>query len=613
MSIVAFACHWMVLLAAVPPPGAEASHSRLREQIAHILTETGTPGAGIAIVRRDRGVWAEGVGWADVESRRPATAQTPFRIGSVTKSFVALSVLMLEEEGRLHLEDRVRDVLPDLAFDNPWEQSHPLRIVHLLEHAAGFDDWSFREYASNDPRPLTLSEGLALTARARHARWPPGTMQAYSNAGPPVAAAAVERISGQTFETFVGQRVFAPLGMHASFFPIPGLASLYHQDGRTPFPYWNVVTRPSGAINASAADMAQYLRLFLGDGTVDGKRLLSRERLERMRRPGSTSASRAGLENGYGLGLYADVQDGRVFYGHDGGLEGGLARIAFEPRLGVGYVVLINSDSPAALARISDALRAELLGSLPKPAFGDPVPVPPAISARYSGWWINASPRSSLQLQQELLGLYHLTVGREVADFRSLRGGHTVLIPQGDGRLRDAHEPISTMLLMETGDGPRVATDMRTLRPISAAWAWLWVGALAFVALICLAALPLGAVGALILLRRARRRQLAGLGLWGWSMAAIAGLATMLAPFWIDSEELLSRFGAPNPTTVLMFGGSLVLVVATAVALWKSVSTPWRTLPLLLDCHARATAVACAIAIVYLALHGFIPLRTWAL
>ena len=97
---------------------------------------------------------------ADVADHKPATAETLFRIGSVSKAFAAMAALQLQEEGKLKITDTVKQWVPDVAFDNPWEATDPVRLVHLMEHTTGFDDIHMREYALNDPTPIRL-EGRA--------------------------------------------------------------------------------------------------------------------------------------------------------------------------------------------------------------------------------------------------------------------------------------------------------------------------------------------------------------------------------------------------------------------------------------------------------------------
>src|SRR5262249_175010 len=156
----------------------------------------------------------------------------------------------------------------DVAFANPWEASDPVRLVHLMEHTSGFDDIHMREYALNDPTPISLKDALAFGASSRVCRWAPGTRMSYCNSGPAVLAAVIEKITGQRFEDYVQEHFFNPLRMDtASYFYTPEverrLTKLYHNDGVTSYPYWHIAYRPAGAINASANDMANYVRFYL--------------------------------------------------------------------------------------------------------------------------------------------------------------------------------------------------------------------------------------------------------------------------------------------------------------------------------------------------------------
>lgn len=136
----------------------------LQQQLEKILRDTHTPGAGIALVSREGPIWVAGLGVANVAQNRPATAGTLFRIGSTSKMFVALSVLKLQAEGRLNLQDTLRSRAPDVPFANPWETTDPIRIVHLLEHTTGWDDNSvpnaLREVEGTPTPEPTRSEGL---------------------------------------------------------------------------------------------------------------------------------------------------------------------------------------------------------------------------------------------------------------------------------------------------------------------------------------------------------------------------------------------------------------------------------------------------------------------
>src|SRR5688500_14570877 len=143
--VVAFVCFSTAARADAPPRTSD----ELRARIDTILVRERIPGAGIALVADGQIVWSGGVGLADRETRRPVDADTLFRVGSITKTFIALAVMKLVEEGRLDLDARVADLAPEIEMENAWADEAPVTVAHLLEHTAGFDDMRPNEmYAS---------------------------------------------------------------------------------------------------------------------------------------------------------------------------------------------------------------------------------------------------------------------------------------------------------------------------------------------------------------------------------------------------------------------------------------------------------------------------------
>jgi len=105
-----------------------------------VLDETKSPGVGVALVTKDDLFWVAGLGKADLDAGEDLDTDTHFRIGSISKTFISLSVLKLQEQGLLNLEDGVRELVPEIEFTNPFEETEPVRLIHLLKHTAGFDD-----------------------------------------------------------------------------------------------------------------------------------------------------------------------------------------------------------------------------------------------------------------------------------------------------------------------------------------------------------------------------------------------------------------------------------------------------------------------------------------
>jgi CubicO group peptidase (beta-lactamase class C family) len=451
-SIIALAPHLAAQQDSAAPP---RSIPELQARIREVLAETKTPGVGITVVTRDSVLWAAGIGTADVAAGRAATDTTLFRIGSTSQAFVSLMVLLMQEEGRLSLEDPVWAHAPELVFRNRWEETDPIRIVHLLEHATGWDDLALRDYAMNDSA-ITLRDGLAYNPKTRKSRWRAGTRVSYCNSGPPVAAYLVEKLTGRPFEDLVRERLFSPIGMTtATYFrpdPPARLATLYHGDGETPEFYWQILQRPAGAINASARDMAAYVRFLLNRGAVGDSQILPAELIERMERPRSSITARSGLSLGYGLHLSTYVDSGWVWVGHDGGVNGGLTNMAYRPDQGVGFAFMINSGSGKAFEEIGRLVRDYLTRDQTPP---EPPPVAAVsdLARERVGWYRPDNPRTAkLRFVERVLGLIRVTATDSGLVLKPLLEDAHHFGPVSDRLFRQPSAPVATLALI---DAPR--------------------------------------------------------------------------------------------------------------------------------------------------------------
>ena len=188
----------------------------LETRINSILNKNNTPGFIGAIVIADETTWTASLGMADRSARRPVTDTTPFRVGSISKTMISLAALILEERGVLSLDTVLHHLIPEVGIDNSWADTDPIRLVHVLEHTAGFDDIHLREYAASDP-DIRLLDAIQFNTTSRSARWRPGTHMSYSNIGPAIAGYAIEHATGEFFEDFVDREIFDVIGMrHAT-------------------------------------------------------------------------------------------------------------------------------------------------------------------------------------------------------------------------------------------------------------------------------------------------------------------------------------------------------------------------------------------------------------
>jgi CubicO group peptidase (beta-lactamase class C family) len=342
----------------------------LRKAILEVLQETHTPAAGIALVNKEGPEWIEGLGKADREEGIEADEETMFRIGSTSKIFVSLAALKLQEAGKLSLKDRVRDLIPEIKFENGWEDTKPILVEHLLEHTTGWDDLHLVEYYQKGSKMMSLKEALDFHPHSRISRWVPGTRMSYCNTGPNVAAYIVEKVTGQPYEEYIKENFFSPMGMETMTYR---LSEDYMKKGATlykegaPSDYGHMLMRASGSINASPKDMAKMVQLFINRGKIDSTQLIAESSLKRMETPSTTSGARAGLNYGYGLCLYTSPHDSFIYYKHGGGVGNGISDFSYLPEYGVGYSILINSGNANAIRKLARLVRDFQTQNLPQP------------------------------------------------------------------------------------------------------------------------------------------------------------------------------------------------------------------------------------------------------
>lgn len=368
---------------------APATIEELRKAILEVLQETGTPAAGVALVNEKGPVWVEGLGLADREEGVEAEEATMFRIGSTSKIFIALAIVKLQEQGKLSLKGRIRELIPEIEFENAWEDTNPVLVEHLLEHTTGWDDLHLVEYEQKGSEVLSLKEALDFHPHSRVSRWVPGTRMAYSNTGPNVAAYIVEKVSGQAYEDFIRDNFFTPMGMETMTYRF---SEDYRKKGATlykeghPSDYWHMLMRASGSVNASPKDMAKMVQFFINRGKIDSEQLISENSLKRMETPSTTLGARAGLEFGYGLCLYTSPHNSFIYYKHGGDVMNGISDFSYLPEHGVGYSVLINSGNVEAIRKIARLIRDFQTRNLPLPERRAILPasrISPPINAYY--------------------------------------------------------------------------------------------------------------------------------------------------------------------------------------------------------------------------------------
>lgn len=310
------------------------------------------PGLAVVIVKDDRVVYAQGFGVREQGKPGRVDPDTVFAIGSASKAFTGAALAMLVDEGRIAWDGPVHGYMPAFELHDPYATRHAT-VRDLLSHRTGF---------SSGYGWLWTGSGFDRNEIIRRLRFQESTLGfrnqfAYANEMYTAAGEIVPAVTGTSWDAFMADRFFRPMGMTRSSTSIDALARLANVarphgtvDGRlVSFPYRRIDNvGGAGAINASARDLAQWVRLQLGDGMYDGKRLISAAaiadtRTGQMVPRGGLGQSTPDAEFGeYGLGWIVNEYRGRKVVQHGGAVDGMLGLVGMIPEEKLGIVVLTN-------------------------------------------------------------------------------------------------------------------------------------------------------------------------------------------------------------------------------------------------------------------------------
>lgn len=322
----------------------------IEEKVEARRKELGIPGMSLAIVSDDRIIYAKGLGYKDFEKQVPVTGDTQFAIGSATKAFTALSVLMTQDEGKLSLDDSPKKYLPYFKMKDA-ETDARITVRDLLSHSSGLNrtDLAMITGKLNRAELIQVAGEAKPTARLRE-------KFQYQNIMFTAAGEIVAQTQGKAWEKFIPERIFKPLGMTNSTMSMVEMQKVkdysfgydYNFDTketrRLPFREIDQVA-PAGSINSSAKDMAQWLRFVLNGGSAGGKRLVSEKGFEEWLKP-QMKISPNGKFN-YSLGWFLQEWNGLKVVQHGGNIDGFNALVAMIPEKKLGFVMLTNvSGSP---------------------------------------------------------------------------------------------------------------------------------------------------------------------------------------------------------------------------------------------------------------------------
>lgn len=375
-----------------PPQDLDALRARLAEAFA----DSKTVGMQVAIVDADGAVWTGEFGWLDKEKTRPVEADSVFRAGSISKSFTGVLAQMLVEDGVLDLDERLKVAAPEIEFENRWEATDPVRLVDLAEHTTGWDDIQFSEYRDFGP-DADLLDGIAFNPKSRVSRWKPGRYASYNNVGPAILGYVMEKKTGTDFNDLMQARIFGPLGMeNASFRRTDAIAaklSKSYSDKGVEEPFVHIGMPPAGSLNTSAAELSKFVAFLIRKGEAGGAPLLSPDGVRRLYTPTRSIAARAGLDMGYGLGVFTSpTRTNGVVIGHNGGIDGFISEYGYFDDAGLGFVMMLNTPDGDLYRQTRKLLMGYIRTQHPAPA---PAEAAAEVDlSAFEGYYRQLTPRS---------------------------------------------------------------------------------------------------------------------------------------------------------------------------------------------------------------------------
>ena len=441
---------WTILLLAVciagcsgaptrPESLGRGEYAKVAEYVSalvrHEMKKGGVTGLSIALVDDQRVVWADGFGYADKAGNVPASPETVYRAGSISKLFTATAAMQLAERGTMDIDRPLGDDLPGFTIRTRFADSAPITPRSIMTHHSGLPSDYLKGMWSLDPEPFT---GVAARLRDEYAANPPGTVFSYSNLGMTLLGDAIGKVADRDFVSYVHDEILLPLGMSRSSFSTsvdrtPLAAKGYRKGKEAEEPPLRDV--PAGGLNTSVLDLSRFVRMVLAGGKAGDRRIVKPETLAEMLRPQNADVPldldfRVGL--GWMLGGLGDIDirhAGPVAH-HAGATLLFHGQVIVLPERKLGVVVLANSDTAGrAVGRVAtQALKLALEAKT-----GDRQPEPEKSGEgggslskdalqRYEGWY--ATPAGAVNVRAASGGLRADVMNRT---FR--------LIPRADGSL----------------------------------------------------------------------------------------------------------------------------------------------------------------------------------
>ena len=345
---------------------SEDLRSEIDSTYTTLLKKNKVTGTSIAIVDNGEIVYATGYGFSDLENKRKADANTIYGIGSITKTFTALSIMQLQEQEKLRVTNSIKDYLVDLKIENPFNDINQIYISDILCHTSGLpSDIANGFFVDNPPTISWVIKELNKQRLISPRRY----ISAYSNVGYGLLGEVISRVSGLSYGDYLRQNIFTPLNMTSSSigYELDNTSKTYNGNKETVEPTVRDVA--AGFISSNVIDVSNFISMLMADGSFKSNQIISPSSIEDMERDQLTNVLLT-QPFAYGYGLMIDSikiknhkkKDSAIvsIIGHGGDTHAFHADLAYIPEQKVGAVVLTNSVNGRSMSEASKLLKIYL-------------------------------------------------------------------------------------------------------------------------------------------------------------------------------------------------------------------------------------------------------------
>ncbi len=510
--------------------------------IGALMSDNHVPGAVVAVVKDGTLLLAKGYGYADLAARTPVDPnRTLFRPGSVSKLFVWTAVMQLVEQGKLDLD---ADINTYLNFTIPAAFSKPITLKNLMSHTPGFEDVSQGLFVLQPEAMHPLGDYLKARIPARV--FPPGEIGAYSNYGTALAGYIVERVSGVSFDAYVEQNIFAPLGMtHSSFRqPLPDAIAADMSGGynfvnggylQGEFEY--VQAYPAGSLSAPAGDMAKFMIAHLQNGRYEDQRILQEPTAVQMHGQLFTHDPRI---DGMAYGFFENVINGQRIISHGGDTILFHTGLFLIPGQNVGLFISTNSTGGASVGgAVIEAFLDRYYPVADNPAAPPPADFAGRIAPYLGEYFMSRSNFTTIEKVFSLFTPISVSLSDDGYLVVSMAGEASQYTEIEPGLLQQRDEPANQVAYRTDANGQQMLLPAMPFVLIKTPW----YGGMGFNGLIFIVSLVLF-----------------GNALWRWPLGFIKGLRQKSEP-----QPLLARLAHWDAALFGLFFLAFVLGFAAVI------------------------------------------------